>query len=163
MTGLTLGTLKRLPVREVFKDEARDFTPWLALPDNLAKIGNIICLDLELVGTEYAVGPFAADILCKASPGDGYVIIENQTTVSDHTHLGQIMTYSAGLNALATVWIASSFKAEHREAVDREDDRGLVIEAQLPHRAVLRRLPGHGPLRGDGSILVRRGDEAKGG
>lgn len=114
----TLGTLKRLPVREVFKDEARDFTPWLALPDNLAKIGNIIGLDLELVGTEYAVGPFAADILCKASPGDGYVIIENQTTVSDHTHLGQIMTYSAGLNALATVWIASSFKAEHREAVE---------------------------------------------
>lgn len=87
MTGLTLGTLKRLPVRDVFKDEARDFTPWLALPDNLAKIGNIIGLDLELVGTEYAVGPFAADILCKATPGDGYVIIENQTTVSDHTHL----------------------------------------------------------------------------
>jgi len=28
------------------------------------------------------------------------------------------MTYSAGLNALATVWIASSFKAEHREAVE---------------------------------------------
>ena len=44
MTGLTLGTLKRLPVREVFKDEARDFTPWLALPDNIAKIGNIIGL-----------------------------------------------------------------------------------------------------------------------
>src|SRR5450756_595053 len=89
MTGLTLGTLKRLPVRDVFKDEAGDFTPWLALPDNLAKIGNIIGLDLELVGTEYAVGPFAADILCKATPGDGYVIIENQTTVSDHTHLGR--------------------------------------------------------------------------
>src|SRR5450756_3176578 len=79
MTGLTRGTLKRLPVRDVFKDEAGDFTPWLALPDNLAKIGNIIGLDLELVGTEYAVGPFAADILCKATPGDGYVIIENQT------------------------------------------------------------------------------------
>ena len=90
MTGLTLGTLKRLPVRDVFKDEAGDFTPWLALPDNLAKIGNIIGLDLELVGTEYAVGPFAADILCKATPGDGYVIIENQTTVSDQQDLQQV-------------------------------------------------------------------------
>ena len=39
-------------------------------------------------------------------------------TLSDHTHLGQILTYAAGLEAVTVVWIASRFTEEHRAAVD---------------------------------------------
>jgi hypothetical protein len=47
------------------------------------------------------------------------VVIENQFGPTDHTHLGQIMTYLAGQDGPATVvWIAERFREEHRAVVD---------------------------------------------
>ena len=46
------------------------------------------------------------------------VLIENQIEKTDHTHLGQLMTYAAGLEAATIVWIASRFVDEHRAAMD---------------------------------------------
>jgi hypothetical protein len=46
------------------------------------------------------------------------VLIENQLERTDHSHLGQIVTYAAGLNAVTVVWIAQRFTDEHRAALD---------------------------------------------
>jgi hypothetical protein len=47
------------------------------------------------------------------------VVIENQFGSTDHTHLGQIMTYVAGQEGQATVvWIAETIREEHRAAID---------------------------------------------
>ena len=47
------------------------------------------------------------------------VVIENQFGPTDHTHLGQIMTYVAGQEGRVTViWIAEKFREEHRAAID---------------------------------------------
>jgi hypothetical protein len=47
------------------------------------------------------------------------VLIENQFGPTDHSHLGQIMTYVAGQESNATiVWIAERFREEHRAAID---------------------------------------------
>ena len=46
------------------------------------------------------------------------MLIENQLERTDHTHLGQLLTYAAGLEAVTVVWIAERFTDEHRAALD---------------------------------------------
>jgi hypothetical protein len=77
-------------------------------------LGEAIGLDLVLSATEKNVGPFRADILCQDSASDSWVLIENQLERMDHMHLGQLITYAAGLSAVTIVWIASRFTEEHR-------------------------------------------------
>lgn len=113
-----LGKLENVDLREIWKTEASDFTPWLAREDNIELLGNEIGIELEVEGTEKDVGPFRADILCKDTVDGHWVLIENQLEKTDHTHLGQLLTYAAGLNAVTVVWIADRFTDEHRAALD---------------------------------------------
>lgn len=119
MTGMNdLGRLSRVELRDIWQTEAQDFTPWLAGEENLALLGETLGIDLELEAVEQNVGPFRADILCKDSLSDRWVLIENQLERTDHTHLGQLITYAAGLDAVTIVWIAARFADEHRAALD---------------------------------------------
>ncbi len=118
MTVVSLGRLEKVDVRAVWTHEAGDFTPWLAMGDNLALLGETIGIDLELEAQEQNVGPFRADILCKDTANDTWVLIENQLEATDHSHLGQLLTYAAGLNAVTIVWIADRFTDQHRAALD---------------------------------------------
>lgn len=113
-----LGKLERVELRDVWQHEAYHFTPWLAEASNLAILSKELGLDLELVGLEVAVGPYAADIVCKDSFDSTHVLIENQLQKTDHSHLGQILTYASALEARTVVWIASRFTDEHRAAID---------------------------------------------
>lgn len=113
-----LGRLEKVELREVWLNEAGDFTPWLAQEENLALIGETIGLELELEAQEKNVGPFRADLLCKDTATDSWVLIENQLERTDHTHLGQLLTYAAGLDAVTIVWVAARFAEDHRAALD---------------------------------------------
>ena len=137
MTKPELSRLERITdLRTVWENEATGFTPWLASEDNLALLGDTIGMDLELEATEKDVGPFRADILCKDTATGNWVLVENQLERTDHAHLGQLLTYAAGLKAVTIVWIADCFTEEHRAALDWlndiTDDRfnffGLEIE-----------------------------------
>ena len=118
MAQLNLGRLEQVELRSIWANEAGDFTPWLAQEDNLRLLGDTIGIELELEERERAVGPFSADILCKDTVGGAWVVIENQLERTDHTHLGQLITYAAGLKAATIVWIASRLTEEHRAALD---------------------------------------------
>ena len=87
----TLGQLANIAVRELWPNEAADFTPWLARDENMSKLGGALGLELETDRVEVAVGPYSADILARDSAGD-YVVIENQLTKTDHDHLGKSIT-----------------------------------------------------------------------
>lgn len=113
-----LGRLHRVELRDIWQSEAQDFTPWLAREDNLALLAETLGIDLELEAVEQNVGPFRADILCKDTLSDRWVLVENQLERTDHTHLGQLMTYAAGLDAVTIVWIAARVADEHRAAMD---------------------------------------------
>ena len=117
MSKRDLARLSPVDLREVWKNEARDFTPWLAQEENLTLLGDALGMKLEPESTERAVGRFSADILAKDVNSGGTVLIENQLETTDHAHLGQILTYAAGLGALSVVWIARKFTDEHRAAL----------------------------------------------
>lgn len=111
-----LGMLEHLEPRALWTHEGYDFTPWLA--ENLDLLAEALGLDLELVQTEAAVGPFNADITARDTGRDRQVIIENQLEPTDHGHLGQLITYAAGLDAAVIVWISPEIREEHRQAID---------------------------------------------
>lgn len=81
-------------------------------------LGETIGIELEVEAQERNVGPFRADILCKDTVTNSWVLIENQLERTDHSHLGQLLTYAAGLDAVTVVWIAKHFTDEHRAALD---------------------------------------------
>ncbi|WP_411680041.1 DUF4268 domain-containing protein [Clostridium thailandense] len=116
--NINLGKLEKINLREVWKTEAEYFTPWLAQDENIQLLGDAIGIELEVEGTEKNVGPFRADILCKDTATGAWVLIENQLEKTDHSHLGQILTYAAGLSAVTIIWIAEKFTEEHRAALD---------------------------------------------
>lgn len=115
MTEVTFGRLIDLPLRDAWKHEALEFTPWLA--ENIDHLSDAIGIPLELTGQEVRVDIFAADILARNERDGSVVLIENQLEQTDHTHLGQIMTYLAGLGAKTVVWIAPEFRQPHLSAI----------------------------------------------
>ena len=90
----------------------------MASAENLQLLGDAIGIELELEAQEKNVGPFRADILCKDTATNHWVLIENQIERTDHTHLGQLLTYAAGLKAVTIVWVSRRFTDEHRAALD---------------------------------------------
>src|SRR5688500_16692480 len=114
----TLGRLQSVDLRSVWASECTHFTPWLAQAENLELIGEAIGVELELEAQEKRVGPFRADILCKDTITNSWVLIENQIEPTDHCHLGQLLTYAAGLQAATIVWVAGKVREEHRAALD---------------------------------------------
>jgi hypothetical protein len=80
-------------------------------------------MELELEQAEHSVGDFSLDLIgTDAATGDR-VIIENQLADTDHNHLGQLLTYAAGTDAAAVVWVARGFREEHRQALDWLNER----------------------------------------
>lgn len=123
MSPPSLGRLKKVDLRDAWQSEAGDFTPWLAQDANIALLGDAIGMELEVEAQEKDVGPFRADILCRnTGEDDHWVLIENQLERTDHTHLGQLLTYAAGLNTVTIVWIAARFTDEHRATLDWLND-----------------------------------------
>ena len=115
---MPLGRMEQVDLRDVWLSEPGDFTPWLAQDENISLLADTLGLDLEVVAKEKDVGPYRADILCKDTTDGTLVLIENQLEKTDHTHMGQLMTYAAGLDAVTIVWIAERFSDEHRATLD---------------------------------------------
>lgn len=107
--------LEEIDIRDAWKHEAYDFTPWLA--ENLAYLSEVIDMPLELVQREVPVGCFSADLLLRNTSNDTFVLVENQLETSNHNHLGQLLTYLQGLAAKTIIWIAPQFREEHVSAV----------------------------------------------
>ncbi|GIG93368.1 DUF4268 domain-containing protein [Plantactinospora endophytica] len=116
-----LGKLELVDLRDVWTHEAHGFTPWLL--QNAEVLGETLGMDLALSAAEHPVGSFALDLIGVDEATGDRVIIENQLTQTDHSHLGQLLTYAAGTDAVNIVWVASRFREEHRAALDWLNNR----------------------------------------
>ncbi len=111
----SISRLVPVPLREIWKHEALDFSRWLA--ENLDYLEEVINLSLAPIELEAAAGDFAADILAE-DPNGRLVVIENQLEKTDHEHLGKLLTYMSNLNAQTAIWITSQPRPEHKKAID---------------------------------------------
>lgn len=114
MTDSYIGKLQRVPLREVWKHEAYDFTQWLQ--ENIDVLNSALDLNLVNVDREQAAGSFSIDLVAE-DEGGGTVIIENQLEKSNHDHLGKLITYLTAMSARVAIWIVSEPRPEHVAAV----------------------------------------------
>ena len=135
--SVSLGRLEKVELRDFFKDEAKDFTPWLAEEENLQLLGETLGIDIELEDTEVRIGKFSADIVGIDRSSNRNIIIENQLEKTNHDHLGKIITYSGGKDAGIVIWICEKIQQEHRKGLDwlneisTEDYSFFGIEMEL--------------------------------
>lgn len=119
MPKAELGQLVSVSLTNAWKNEPQDFTPWLA--QNLELLSAAIGVPLADPQQEVRCDPTGSDRFCAdivaLTPEGSPVLIENQFTDSDHIHLGQILTYVAGVKAKIVIWIAPKFRESHRSAI----------------------------------------------
>ena len=111
-----LGRIERVDPRTYWGHEAHDFTPWLRA--NISLLGEALGIEIDpAVEREVAVGPFSADLLGTDLGSGATILVENQLEPTDHSHLGQLLTYASGLDARVVVWVSRQFRDEHRQAL----------------------------------------------
>jgi hypothetical protein len=110
-----IGRIERIPLREVWEDEARNFTPWLK--ENIDVLNDVHDLTLSSVEREQSAGDFSVDLTAEDESGNS-IIIENQLEKSDHDHLGKIITYLTAIEAKSAIWITSDPRPEHVTAIN---------------------------------------------
>lgn len=111
-----IGVLLPVDVRNVWPDEARDFTPWLA--ENSDLISEALGMDLVHEQTEAKIGRYSADLVFREQNSKKLVVVENMFGATDHDHLGKLITYAAGLKADYAVLIAPELREEHHSALN---------------------------------------------
>ena len=133
--AIQLAELEEVDVRAVFAHDGEGFSSWLAANlDRLAKELGIS--GLRDVGRDIGVGSFTVDILAQTDKGRR-VAITNQLEASDHMHLGQVVTFAAGLDLSAVIWITTKVTEEHRAVLDwlnshsDDDVRFFAVELRL--------------------------------
>ena len=114
---MSIAKIERVPLREVWKHEAYDFTQWLE--ENIEILGEAI--DREIANTERekkTESTFSIDLVAQGTDGSS-IIIENQLEKSDHDHLGKLITYLVARQANIAVWIVADPRPEHVAAMSR--------------------------------------------
>lgn len=112
---MKIGKLEKVDLRSMWNNEAKDFTCWIE--KNIDQLSNFLGFELEIIEREKKVGSFSIDLYAEANDGEK-VIIENQLEKTDHTHLGQIVTYFTNLEAKRVIWIAKDIRPEHAQAIN---------------------------------------------
>lgn len=109
-----IGKIDRVPLRDVWKHEAIDFTRWLE--ENIEVLNDILDLNLTTAEREKDAGDFSVDLVAEDDKGNT-VVIENQLEKSNHDHLGKLITYLTAVGARTAIWIVSDPRPEHINAI----------------------------------------------
>ena len=115
-TAMTIAKIERVPLRDVWKHEAHDFTKWLE--ENIDVLSDAIDRDIGNVEREKKTeSVFSVDLVAEDNDGSS-IIVENQLGKSDHDHLGKLITYLTAMQAKVAVWIVADPRPEHVAALN---------------------------------------------
>ena len=115
---MKLGTLENVNLREVWKHEALDFTQWLSKEDNISLLLDEVGITAENIVTEDRAGNFNVDITADEIQTGKKIVIENQLEKTDHSHLGQLLTYASSFDACIIIWVVANVREEHKRAIE---------------------------------------------
>ena len=115
-----LATLKSIPVRKIWQNEAKHFTPWLE--KNASLLFEEIGITAENIKREKRVGRYFVDITAEESQTQKKIIVENQLERTDHDHLGKLLTYASCFDACIIVWVVRDITEEHKKAIEWFND-----------------------------------------
>jgi hypothetical protein len=120
--SVQLAEVEEVDPGAVFQRDGAGFPEWLAANlDRLAK--ELGVSGLREVGRDVGVGSFSVDILAQTDRGRR-VAVMSHLEPSDHLHLGQMITFAAGLDVSAVAWIATRIGEEHRAVLDWLNQHG---------------------------------------
>ncbi len=109
-----IAKLERVPLREVWKHEALNFTKWLE--DNVDILNDNLDFQLASADREQSAGTFSVDLVAEDIDGNP-VVIKNQLEKSNHEHLGKLITYLTAIDAKTAIWIVADPRPEHVRAI----------------------------------------------
>ena len=115
---MRLGNLEKINLREVWAREDTHFTQWLAKEENISVLLDEIGVSAENIKTEDNAGKFNCDITADEVESGKKIIIENQLEKTDHSHLGQLLTYASSFDASIIVWVVADARDEHKQAIE---------------------------------------------
>lgn len=115
---MKLGNLEKINLREVWAREDTHFTQWLAKEENISVLLDEIGVSAENIKTEDNAGKFNCDITADEVESGKKIIIENQLEKTDHSHLGQLLTYASSFDASIIVWVVADTRDEHKQAIE---------------------------------------------
>lgn len=129
--------LRPVNLRDEFRREDKDFTPWLAEEENLRQFGSRLGMDLTLEMVEMrdeksGSGMRSLDILASLPDGTR-VAIENQYREGDHDHLTRGLAYAVNLDCPVLIVVAENHKPEFRAVADylnriaENDEDGIAV------------------------------------
>lgn len=115
-----LAILESIPVRKIWQNEAKHFTPWLE--KNASLLFEEIGITAENIKREENAGRYSVDITAEENQTQKKIIVENQLERTDHDHLGKLLTYASSLDACIIVWVVRDFTEEHQKAIEWFND-----------------------------------------
>ena len=108
-TNSKIEFLEPIDIRKVWSKEDKNFTPWIANPEVMAKLLEQCGIDYDgelNIKTEVTRpgNKRKLDVLVESTSGDRFAI-ENQFNEADHDHMTRALAYAVGLEAKAVIII----------------------------------------------------------
>lgn len=115
-------------IRAIWKNEARDFTPWMSQPEIMKRLGEALGFNNRLCGIKREHKNERSERRCDIvarlhseddddETQDEIVAIENQLEETDFDHLGRVILYAALNNATRLVWVVKDASYDCRKAI----------------------------------------------
>lgn len=124
--------LESVDIRNVWSKEDKDFTPWIANPEVMAKLLEQCGIDYDgelTIKTEVTLPGYKRklDVLVESTSGD-LIAIENQFREADHDHMTRALAYAVGFKAKAVIIIAESHRPEFVDLAEYLNGSALAYQ-----------------------------------